>query len=113
MSRDMNVLRGKSPLTMVGLMTGTSMDGLDICVAEVELAEASKSANVVKAGSIPYPRMIRTEVEACLSGNAGVISRTHFSLGKFMAKPSASLVKGSMPRSAEVMTVTGENSVFR
>lgn len=104
----MNVLQEKSPLTMVGLMTGTSMDGLDICVAEVELAEASKSANVVKAGSIPYPRMIRTEVEACLSGNAGVISRTHFSLGKFMAEQTVAFLEMNRLGSVDAVGMHGQ-----
>ena len=46
MSVDLNILRKKQRLTMVGLMTGTSMDGLDICVAEVEFGKKSAKINV-------------------------------------------------------------------
>ena len=56
MSADLDILRKKQCLTMVGLMTGTSMDGLDICVAEVEFGEKSATINVLETGSVPYSK---------------------------------------------------------
>jgi anhydro-N-acetylmuramic acid kinase len=70
---------------MVGLMTGTSMDGLDICVAKVQFSGESAEAVVVAEGSLPYPDALRESVENCLSGDADKIAVTHFTLGEFMA----------------------------
>ncbi|MEE2877031.1 MAG: anhydro-N-acetylmuramic acid kinase [Candidatus Neomarinimicrobiota bacterium] len=73
------------PLVMVGLMTGTSMDGLDICVAKVGFFRESAEAFVLVEGSVPYTDELRESVENCLSGDAAKIATTHFSLGKFIA----------------------------
>ena len=66
-------------------MTGTSMDGLDICVAEVDLKEESAQFNVLGTGSVSYSDKMRADVETCLEGDSDVISQTHVSLGRFMA----------------------------
>ena len=47
------------PLVMVGLMTGTSMDGLDICVAKVGFFRESAEAFVLVEGSVPYTDELR------------------------------------------------------
>ena len=70
---------------MVGLMTGTSMDGLDICVAEVEFGEKSVEINVLETGSAPYSEKMRTDVEICLELDEKMIVETDDLLGRFMA----------------------------
>ncbi len=78
---------------MVGLMTGTSMDGLDICVAEVEFGEKSVKINVLETGSAPYSEKMRTDVEICLELDEKMIAETDDSLGRFMANETTRFLK--------------------
>ena len=93
MSADLDILRKQQCLTMVGLMTGTSMDGLDICVAEVEFGEKSATINVLETGSVPYSKKMRTDVEICLDLDEKMISETDDLLGRFMANETTRFLK--------------------
>ena len=44
---------------MVGLMSGTSMDGLDICVAEIRLTSLSLDIELIESVSVPYSEELR------------------------------------------------------
>ena len=70
---------------MVGLMSGTSMDGLDICVAEIRLTSLSLDVELIESVSVPYSEELREMVTLCQTGNAKLISQTNYNLGKFMA----------------------------
>ena len=46
----------------VGLMTGTSMDGLDISVADISLRKNNADFNVIGTTSIPYPNDLKFQI---------------------------------------------------
>ena len=46
----------------VGLMTGTSMDGLDISVADIGLTKNNADFNVIGTTSIPYPNDLEFQI---------------------------------------------------
>ena len=46
----------------VGLMTGTSMDGLDISVADIGLRKNNADFNVIGTTSIPYPNDLEFQI---------------------------------------------------
>ena len=46
----------------VGLMTGTSMDGLDISVADIGLRKNNADFNVIGTSSIPYPNDLEFQI---------------------------------------------------
>ena len=46
----------------VGLMTGTSMDGLDISVADIGLRKNNADFNVIGTTSIPYPNDLQFQI---------------------------------------------------
>ena len=46
----------------VGLMTGTSMDGLDISIADIDLRKNNADFNVIRTTSIPYPNNLQFQI---------------------------------------------------
>ena len=46
----------------VGLMTGTSMDGLDISIADIGLRKNNADFNVIRTTSIPYPNDLQFQI---------------------------------------------------
>ena len=46
----------------VGLMTGTSMDGLDISIADIGLRKNNADFNVIGTTSIPYPNDLQFQI---------------------------------------------------
>ena len=46
----------------VGLMTGTSMDGLDISIADIGLRKNKADFNVIRTTSIPYPNNLQFQI---------------------------------------------------
>ena len=55
-------LKTKKVIRTAGLMTGTSMDGLDISIAEIGLSNNTADFNVIGTTSIPYPSDLQSQV---------------------------------------------------
>ena len=55
-------LKTKKVIRTAGLMTGTSMDGLDISIAEIGLSNNTVDFNVIGTTSIPYPSDLQSQV---------------------------------------------------
>ena len=48
-------------------MTGTSMDGLDICVSKIKFFLKSINVKVIKDGYVEFPKKIKIKIENSLS----------------------------------------------
>ncbi len=80
-----NELIDKSRLRVVGLMSGTSMDGLDICVADIDLSETKLDFEIVHFNSIPFDEDIRDKIHATLGGTTAQVCSLNYELGKWYA----------------------------
>ncbi len=72
-------------MLILGLMSGTSADGIDVALARVEGAPPRLRARVLKHTTIAMPRAVRAEVLRIAEGAAvpaGVISQLNFRLGR-------------------------------
>jgi anhydro-N-acetylmuramic acid kinase len=75
----------KGMIRTVGLMTGTSMDGLDICVADIDLMEKGLNYRVVYSESVPFPDELKTRIQKGLREKAPDICSLNYDLGRFYA----------------------------
>jgi len=66
-------------------MSGTSMDGLDICVADIDLSKAKLEFDIVHFNSIPFDEDILGKISAALSGTTAQVCSLNYELGKWYA----------------------------
>ncbi|HET9400795.1 MAG TPA: anhydro-N-acetylmuramic acid kinase [Candidatus Acidoferrales bacterium] len=73
---------------MIGLMSGTSADGIDVALAEISGAPPHLKSRLENFTAIPYPRKVREAVLRVAEGtrvNTAEISQLNFLLGELFA----------------------------
>ncbi|HIF28488.1 MAG TPA: hypothetical protein EYQ40_08175, partial [Candidatus Marinimicrobia bacterium] len=71
-------LKTKKVIRAAGLMTGTSMDGLDISIADIGLSNNTADFNVIGTTSISYPSDLQFQIRQAVYGtrkNSSVLDR--------------------------------------
>jgi anhydro-N-acetylmuramic acid kinase len=73
---------------IVGLMSGTSLDGVDAALVEVEgTGEADVTARVVRSLTVEYPPARREAIHAAIvAGSAEALCGLHADLGEWLAE---------------------------
>ncbi len=93
---------------MIGLMTGTSMDGLDICVSKIKFFLKSINVEVIKVGYVEFPKKIKLNIENSLSLKKEDIKTCHKSLGEFMAKETHQFIKKNKISNIDAVGMHGQ-----
>ena len=77
-------------MNIVGIMSGTSLDGIDYVLCKIKSAQ---NIEFVDQASAPFPAEIREKLMAAATGELKVaeLSELHFSLGKIYAKELAKI----------------------
>lgn len=75
-------------MLIVGLMSGTSLDGVDAALVEVEgTTEADVTARLVRALTLPYDEPRREAIHAAIAaGTAEALCGLHADLGEWLAE---------------------------
>jgi anhydro-N-acetylmuramic acid kinase len=84
----MNRATLNKPLRVIGLMSGTSADGIDVAVARISGAPPNIRAKIEHATSIPFRREIRETILRVANGapsSSAEISELNFTLGNLFA----------------------------
>ena len=85
-----------SPLLVLGLMSGTSADAIDVALAKISGAPPRLSAQLLNHTSINFPQAIRTEILRVAEQqpiSAGDLSQLNFRLGEVFAEAALTACK--------------------
>jgi anhydro-N-acetylmuramic acid kinase len=85
-------VRAKPVRTVAGLMTGTSMDGLDIALCRVTSAPAP-GFELLAFETVPLPQDLRRELTPERLADLGSLARADAALGRFFAEALAGVLE--------------------
>ncbi len=106
-------LASKPTLRILGLMSGTSMDGVDAVVADIGGPPDAPTIRQIAFRTVPYPDELRREVRAVASGDvrsADGLSRLDHAVGEAFAEAGrAVLVEAGLgPGAVDVVASHGQ-----
>jgi anhydro-N-acetylmuramic acid kinase len=78
---------------VIGLMSGTSHDGVDAAVARISGSGIGARVELLKVSRTPYPKALRDKVSNAFTGTAENICKLNFELGEFFAKAALKAIR--------------------
>ena len=84
-------------MRVAGLMSGTSLDGIDVAIADITGSGWNKKVSAVAARTVAYPRRVREAILAISNNETHVatLTRLHVLLGELYAKAVLSTCRAS------------------
>ena len=73
-------------------MTGTSMDGLDMIVADIKLQDLTLDYKIIASGFQSYPSNLRKNIENALDGKTADICKLNYEWGRWVASALRSFI---------------------
>jgi len=71
-------------ITAIGIMSGTSVDGLDIVAAEFEYVKKQWNYRIIKSNSLIYPESLRNSLANSIHFNGEELIYLDFKLGEYI-----------------------------
>lgn len=75
---------------IIGLMAGTSCDGVDAAMVEISGAGAGRRVRLLRHDYTPYPHSLRQRIASLASDSPADICSMNFELGRFFGKAALS-----------------------
>jgi len=79
-------MKSRNQSDVAGVMSGTSLDGLDIALCRFDESEEHIAANILNAVTIPYDDQLRQQLAKAHTLNAVEFSLLHNEFGRFIGK---------------------------
>ncbi|MEN8227182.1 MAG: anhydro-N-acetylmuramic acid kinase [Bacteroidota bacterium] len=76
----------KERYRVTGLMSGSSMDGVDLAICEFNRHNSQWSYTILAADTLPYPEALREKLEQACNWESAKIKLLDIELGEFYAK---------------------------
>jgi anhydro-N-acetylmuramic acid kinase len=92
-------------LRYLGLMSGTSLDGIDAALVQVEEEGGRLGAKLEAFLSVPYEARQREAIEAALTGGPAELCRLNVNLGLWFSGAALGMLKGAGVAPAELAAV--------
>jgi len=91
---------------IVGLMSGTSADGIDAVVAEISGGGRGLRAGVVAHVQTPFSPVLRRQIlHVCLHGTLAGICELNFVLGEHFARAAIAVIRKANLRSRDITAI--------
>ena len=81
--------------TVAGLMSGSSLDGLDIAICQINDEAENWSYNILKADTVAYPNEWISRLQQAATGSVEDFIKTDTALGKWMGRQAGAYIKQS------------------
>jgi anhydro-N-acetylmuramic acid kinase len=99
----MRAFAPKQPVFVVGLMSGTSADGIDAVVAEIAGSGRGLRARVAAHTHRAFPDALRRQIlRVCLHGTVAEICELNFVLGEHFARATLAAIRKAGLRPADI-----------
>lgn len=86
MSARLTELQSKMSKLVCGIMSGTSLDGIDVAIVHIENSGINTKATLTAFNTYPYPPLLREELAALQqSPDLGLLTRANMALGMHFA----------------------------
>ncbi|HRH39381.1 MAG TPA: anhydro-N-acetylmuramic acid kinase, partial [Flavobacteriales bacterium] len=79
---------------VIGVMSGSSLDGLDLALCELELKRGHWSFDIEKAKTVKYSAAMQHRLKKVMSGSAFDLAELDAEIGAFIGKACLSFAKG-------------------
>ena len=90
----MTLSLSEQPLQVLGLMSGTSMDGVDASLARIILTERRFEFEVLDSNTFPFDPDTKQAIAKGLTGDSEQLASLHFRLGETYAQVATNFLAG-------------------
>jgi anhydro-N-acetylmuramic acid kinase len=105
--------KAHEPLTIIGLMSGTSADGIDAVVAEISGAERRLRAHVVAHAHERFPPALRRRIlRVGLHGRVAEICELNFALGEKFAQAALKVIHIAKLRTRDITAIASHGQTI-
>lgn len=94
-------------IRVVGLMSGTSLDGLDICCADFVLSKKQWSYKIVQAETVHYSNEQKKWFKSLENTTAETLAFAHFEFGKYMGEAVNTFLKKNAINGVNLISTHG------
>jgi len=95
-----------APQLFVGLMSGTSADGIDAVVAEIRGSGRQLRTRVLSHTHHPFPSVLRQHIlRVCLHGTVAEICELNFALGEQFARAALAVIRRAKLKPRDIAAI--------